>query len=173
MKSIEIILFLLVILVILSVIAHKVTNKKNKLLSFWLGFSVITLCYSYMIIHTNKLVEYSCNNDYWGRSDYKLNGDFFIQSFGEYKCGCDLRYNDPYSIVYYNELINLFCFIAIIFSINNINMLKIALLIQALNTIIYFVTLKDYSNMNLKKSSYLFYGGLYTTIPLILLYQLK
>ncbi len=173
MKSKEVLLILFVLLIILSVIAHKLTNKKNKLLSFWLGFSIITLLFSYMIINKNHVVNYSCKNNYWGRNDYNLDGYFLLESYGEYKCGCDLRYNYSNSIVYYNELINILLSFALLFTVGNTIIFKEVLFLQALNTIIYFATLKDYSNMNFKKSAYLGFSSLYTIIPLILIYQLK
>jgi hypothetical protein len=173
MKSKKILLFLLVMLVILSVIAHKVTNKKNKLLSFWLGFSVINIFFSYMIIHKDYVVNYSCKNDYWNRTDYNLDGHFLLESYGEYKCGCDLRYNYSNSIVYYNELINILLSFVLLFTVGNTIIFKDVLFLQALNTIIYFATLKDYSNMDLRKTIYLGFSSLNTIIPLILIYQLK
>ncbi len=174
MKSRELLLILIVIIIILSVVAHRLTNKKNKLLSFWLGFSIFTIIYvSYMFINKNHLVNYSCKNNYWGRNDYKFNGNFLLDSYGEYKCGCDLRYNNHNSIVYYNELINVLISTALLFSIDKIGVFKDLLFLQALNTLTYFATLKNYSNMNLRKTVYLSISGLYLIVPLILFYQLK
>ncbi len=173
MKSKDIILIILVIIIILSVIAHKLTNKKNKLLSFWLGFSVINIFFSYMIIHKDYVVNYSCKNDYWNKTDYKLNGNFILESYAEYKCGCDPRFNDPYNMTYYYELFNIILATVLIFTANNINMLKNVLFLQALNSIISFYTLKDYSNLNIKKIAYHGFVSSYIIIPFILIYQLK
>ncbi len=172
MKSKELLLILLAIIIILSVVAHKLTNKKNKLLSFWLGFSVFTIIYvSYMFINKNHLVNYSCKNNYWNRNDYKFNGHFLLDTYGEYKCGCDLRYNNHNSIVYYNELINILLSSALLFTVGNIAIFKDILFLQCVNTISYFATLEDYSNMNLRKIIYLGISSLYSVVPFILLYR--
>ncbi len=165
---------MIIIILLLTTVVHKILNKKNKLLSFWIAFSIFTIIYvSYMLINKNHLVHYSCTNKYWNRKDYKLNGVFFLDTYGEYKCGCDLRYNNPTSIVYYNELINILISSALIFTVNNTYVFRQLLKAQALNTFVYFATLKDYSNMKYRKSIYLGISSLYTIIPIILLYQLK
>jgi hypothetical protein len=177
MKSKELLLGLIVIVIILSVVAHKLTNKKNKLLSFWLGVTLFTIIYvSYMIINKNHVVNYSCSNDYWERKDYKFDAHFLMETYGEYKCGCDVRYNDPNSVVYYNELINILLSTALLFTVGNIPIFKDILVLQAINTITYFATLIDYSFHNpIKNTNYIYLGisSLYFIIPIMLIYQLK
>ncbi len=174
MKSRELLLGLVVIVIILSVVAHKLTNKKNKLLSFWLGVTLFTIILvSCMLINKNHLVNYSCKNNYWGRNDYNFNGHFLLETYGEYKCGCDLRYDDHYSIVYWNELINILLSTALLFTVGNTTIFKDILFLQAVNTLTYFATLKDYSNMDLRKIIYLGISALYFIVPFMLIYQLK
>jgi hypothetical protein len=174
MKSKELLLGLIVIVIILSIVIHKLTNKKNKLLSFWLGVTLFTLIYvSYMIINKNHVVNYSCKNNYWGRNDYDFNGHFLLETYGEYKCGCDLRYDNHNSIVYYNELINILLSTALLFTVGNTIIFKDVLFLQGLNTLTYFATLKDYSNMDLRKTIYLGISSLYLFVPFMLIYQLK
>ncbi len=174
MKSRELLLGLIVIVIILSVVAHKLTDKKNKLLSFWLGTTLFTTIYvSYMILNKNHVVNYSCKNNYWGRNDYSLNGYFLLESYGEYKCGSDLRYDDHNSIVYYNELINILLSSALLFTVGNTTIFKDVLFLQAVNTISYFATLNDYSNMDLRKIIYLGISALWIVVPFMLIYQLK
>ncbi len=174
MKSRELLLGLIVIVIILSVVAHKLTNKKNKLLSFWLGVTLFTIIYvSYMILNKNHVVNYSCTNNYWGRNDYNFDGNFLLDTYGEYKCGCDLRYNNHNSIVYYNELINILLSSALLFTVGNMAIFKDILFLQCVNTISYFATLEDYSNMNLRKIIYLAIVSLYFIVPFMLIYQLK
>jgi hypothetical protein len=174
MKSKELLLGLIVIVIILSVVAHKLTNKKNKLLSIWLGVTLFTLIYvSYMIINKNHVVNYSCKNNYWGRNDYNFNGYFLLESYGEYKCGCDLRYDDHNSILYYNELINILLSTALLFTVGNTTIFKDILFLQAVNTISYFATLKDYTLRDLRKNIYLGISALWIAVPFVLIYQLK
>ena len=174
MKSKELLLGLIVIVIILSIVIHKLTNKKNKLLSFWLGVTLFTLIYvSYMIINKNHVVNYSCKNNYWGHNDYDFNGHFLLDTYGEYKCGCDLRYDNHNSIVYYNELINILLSTALLFTVGNTIIFKDVLFLQGLNTLTYFATLTDYSNMDLRKTIYLGISSLYLFVPFMLIYQLK
>jgi len=177
MKSKELLLVLIVIVIILSVIAHKLTNKKNKLLSFWLGVTLFTILYvSYMIINKNHVVNYSCSNDYWNKKDYQFNGNFLLETYGEYKCGSDLRYNDPNSIVYYNELINILLSTALLFTVGNVPIFKDILVLQAINTLSYFGTYINYLFHHIIKTpNYIYLGisALYFIIPFVLLTQLK
>ncbi len=126
-----------------------------------------------MLINKNHLVNYSCKNNYWGRNDYNFDGNFLLDSYGEYKCGCDLRYNTHNSIVYYNELINILLSTALLFTVGNRTIFKDLLFLQAVNTLTYFTTFKDYSNMNLRKIIYLAIVSLYFIVPFMLIYQLK
>ncbi len=171
----ELLIIMIIVIIILTTIVHKLLNKKNKLLSFWIAFSIFTIIYvSYMLINKNHVVKYNCNTKYWNKKDYKLDGLFFLDTYGEYKCGADLRYNNQSSIVYYNELINILISSALIFSVNTPKIFTKLLIAQALNTIVYFVKLDNLSKIKLfptKKIIYLSITSLYVIIPLILAFK--
>lgn len=143
--------------------------SSNMYISIWLGIGIFTiLLVSNMLIHKRELINYPCSNNYWSRTDYQFNSAFFLDTYGEYKCFADSRYNNPASIVYYNELINIIISVALLLVIRRPALFRGLLLVQALNTIIYFMGLGDWSNLISRKGIFLGISALYIIYPALL-----
>ncbi len=143
--------------------------SKNIFIAIWLGIGIFTiLLVSNMLIHKRELINYSCSNNYWSRNDYQFNPAFFLDTYGEYKCFADSRYNNPASIVYYNELINIIISGALLITIAHPALFRYLLLTQALNTLVYFSGIDDWSNLISRKGVYLGISALYIIYPALL-----
>ena len=172
MKSYELIIIVAVLLVVLFMIIQKTLKYKNKLLTFWLTITIFTVFYvSFMLLNKKHVANYSCSNKYWHKKDYNFDKQFLLDTYGEYKCGCDMRYDEETNFVYTNELFNILISIGLLCTFNNIPLFKNLLLLQFFNTIIYFVTLEDFSNWTMRKTIYLGISALYVVVPAILFHQ--
>ena len=138
----------------------------------WLWFNLFIAAYeAHVVILRKKFSKTGCPGNFWKEP---VQDGFWLKAWHEYTCYSDTRYldyNDPVFVIEgLNAAIVLVMWIALLFGAYTIIMPL--LLLQALNCILYFVTLyksgKTTKSHKVKAISYLLMSSLWIIVPLVL-----